>query len=298
MGKMAMLRHLFRPPAATVRSTRSAAVSATRSIDGQSPLSQDTARSIFTLSCTSTSSDPPRRRSSGGSWSSIHAQAPLCVFIVFGAWLVVVTSTYTMGKRFPPVDSEGKEMGCYDNLSAFAKSIGSTRFFSEDVAHFPEIKDPEIKNVFKDFIAANWDELPESLIHDAKAVLSKDTDDKTGKEALANVFRSAEAVEEFIGILVSLKMELDDSVGLSGEDVKPLPDKLVNALRVAYSRYTTYLDSFGPDESYLRKKIESELGTRMIHLKMRCSGIGSEWGKVTVLGTSGISGSYVEQRAA
>ncbi|GAB2214284.1 hypothetical protein Droror1_Dr00018626 [Drosera rotundifolia] len=248
MGKMAMLRHLFRSPAAAVRSTRSAAVSATRSIDGQSPLSQDTARSIFTLSCTSTSSDPPHRRSS-------------------------------------------------DNLSAFAKSIGSTRFFSEDVAHFPDIKDPEIKNVFKDFIAANWDELPESLIHDAKAVLSKDTDDKTGKEALANVFRSAEAVEEFIGILVSLKMELDDSVGLSGEDVKPLPDKLVNALRVAYSRYTTYLDLFGPDESYLRKKVESELGTRMIHLKMRCSGIGSEWGKVTVLGTSGISGSYVEQRA-
>ncbi|KAL9255280.1 Succinate dehydrogenase subunit 5, mitochondrial-like protein [Drosera capensis] len=244
MGKTAMLRQLLRPPL----STRYAAVSATHFIDGRNPLSQDTTRSIFSLSRTSTSSDPRSR-------------------------------------------------GFSDNLSAFSKSIGSTRFFSEDVAHFPDIKDPEIKNVFKDFIAANWDELPESLIHDAKTVLSKDTDDKTGKEALANVFCSAEAVEEFIGILVSLKLELDDSVGLSGEDVKPLPDKLVNALRVAYSRYTTYLDSFGPDESYLRKKVESELGTRMIHLKMRCSGIGSEWGKVTVLGTSGISGSYVEQRA-
>lgn len=42
----------------------------------------------------------------------------------------------------------------------------------------------------------------------------------------------------------------------------------------------TYLNSFGPDETYLRKKVETELGTKMIHLKMRCSGIGSEWGKV------------------
>jgi hypothetical protein len=42
----------------------------------------------------------------------------------------------------------------------------------------------------------------------------------------------------------------------------------------------TYLESFGPEENYLRKKVETELGTKMIHLKMRCSGIGSEWGKV------------------
>jgi Domain of unknown function (DUF4370) len=42
----------------------------------------------------------------------------------------------------------------------------------------------------------------------------------------------------------------------------------------------TYLDSFGPEETYLRKKVETELGTKMIHLKMRCTGIGSEWGKV------------------
>jgi Domain of unknown function (DUF4370) len=42
----------------------------------------------------------------------------------------------------------------------------------------------------------------------------------------------------------------------------------------------TYLNSFGPEETYLRKKVETELGTKMIHLKMRCTGIGSEWGKV------------------
>lgn len=175
--------------------------------------------------------------------------------------------------------------------------IGSARSFSADISAYPEIKDPEIVNVFKDFMASNWDELPEALIHDAVKVMSKDTDDKAGKEALANVFRAAEAVEEFTGTLVSLKMELDDSVGLSGENVKPLSNELVNALRVVYDRYQTYLDSFGPEETYLKKKVETELGTRMIHLKLRCSGIGAQWGKVTVLGTSGISGSYVEQRA-
>lgn len=60
----------------------------------------------------------------------------------------------------------------------------------------------------------------------------------------------------------------------------PLPGYIEDAVKAAYKRYMTYLDSFGPDELYLRKKVETELGTKMIHLKMRCSGIGSEWGKV------------------
>ncbi|GLT57885.1 hypothetical protein SLA2020_308230 [Shorea laevis] len=184
-----------------------------------------------------------------------------------------------------------------DVRSPFAVRIGSMRYFSEDVTHIPVIEDPEIQNAFKDLMATNWDELPETVVHDVKTALSKNTDDKAGQEILKNVFCAAEAVEEFSGILVSLKMEIDDSIGLSGENVKPLPDDVANALRTVFERYSTYLDAFGPDETYLRKKVETELGTKMIHLKMRCSGLGSEWGKVTVLGTSGLSGSYVEQRA-
>ncbi|XP_010530368.1 PREDICTED: succinate dehydrogenase subunit 5, mitochondrial isoform X2 [Tarenaya hassleriana] len=175
--------------------------------------------------------------------------------------------------------------------------IGKVRCFSEDVAHMPEIKDSDVQNAFKDLMAAGWAELPAAVAHEAKSALSKNTDDEAGQEALKNVFRAAEAVEEFGGILTSLKMAIDDSIGLSGEDVKPLPDDIAKALRTVYQRYTVYLDSFGPDEIYLKKKVEMELGTKMIHLKMRCSGLGSEWGKVTVLGTSGLSGSYVEQRA-
>ncbi len=165
------------------------------------------------------------------------------------------------------------------------------------MTHLPVIKDPEIENAFKGLMAASWDKLPAAVIHDAKKALSKNTDDKANQEALANVFRAAEAVEEFSGILTSLKMELDDSVGLSGENVKPLSDDFANAIRVAFQRYNAYLDSFGPEEVYLRKKVENELGVRMIYLKMRCSGLGAEWGKITVLGTSGLAGSYVEHRA-
>ncbi|CAL5360960.1 unnamed protein product [Camellia sinensis] len=165
----------------------------------------------------------------------------------------------------------------------FTMAIGSTRFFSEDVTHFPDIKDPEILFVFKDLMAASWDELPDTLISDANKALSKNTDDKAAQEAVANVFRAAEAVGEFSGMLVSLRMAIDDSTGMGGEDVKPLPEEFVNALRTVYQRYTAYLDAFGPEETYLRKKVETELGTKMIHLKMRCSGIGSEWGKGTLL---------------
>ncbi|XP_042477776.1 succinate dehydrogenase subunit 5, mitochondrial-like [Macadamia integrifolia] len=179
----------------------------------------------------------------------------------------------------------------------FAMGIGSLRSFSEDVTHLPAIADHEIENVSKDLMAASWDELPDALIHDAKMALSKNTEDKAGQEILANVFRAAEALEQFGGVLVSLRMEIDDTIGLSGENVRPLPDELADALSAAYKRYTMYLDASGLDEAYLRKKVETELGTKMIHLTMRCSDLGSKWGKVTVLGTSGLSGFYAEQRA-
>ncbi|KAK7383117.1 hypothetical protein VNO78_28786 [Psophocarpus tetragonolobus] len=181
--------------------------------------------------------------------------------------------------------------------SPFSMGVGGMRFYSEDVTHMPNIKDPSLYNAFKDLMAESWSELPDSVVYNVKNALSKNTDDKAGKEAVENVFRAAEAVEEFGGILVSLKMEIDDSIGLSGEDVKPLPDHINKALCTIFDRYSTYLNSFEPDESYLRKKVEIELGAKMIHLKMRCSGLGAEWGKVTVLGTSGLAGSYVEQRA-
>lgn len=59
-----------------------------------------------------------------------------------------------------------------------------------------------------------------------------------------------------------------------------MPEEYVKAMRTIFDRYAAYLDAFGPEESYLKKKVENELGTKMIYLKMRCSGLDSEWGKV------------------
>lgn len=81
----------------------------------------------------------------------------------------------------------------------------------------PTIEDPKLQNVFKDLMAASWDKLPEAVIYDVKTALSGSTDDKAGKEIVENVFRAAEAAEEFGDMLINLKMEIDDSIGLSGE---------------------------------------------------------------------------------
>ncbi|WOL15545.1 succinate dehydrogenase subunit 5, mitochondrial-like isoform X1 [Canna indica] len=176
-------------------------------------------------------------------------------------------------------------------------TLNLRRAFSSDINQLPPVTDPEIEAALKDLLAMNWDEIPETVINETKKALSKATEDRAGQEALQNVFRAAEASVEFGGVLVSLRMALDDLAGLSGENVGHLPEHLEDAIRAAYKRYVTYLDSFSPDETFLRKKVELELGTKMIHLKMRCSGIGSEWGKVTLIGTSGLSGSYVELRS-
>ncbi|CAI9112650.1 OLC1v1013123C1 [Oldenlandia corymbosa var. corymbosa] len=175
--------------------------------------------------------------------------------------------------------------------------IGSFHHFSKDVARVPVIRDVEIECAFKDVMATSQDDLPPAVVHDVKKALSKSIYDKTSQGTLANVLRAVEAVEEFTGILTSLKMAIGDSIGLSGEDVKPMPEEFVKALETIYNRFEAYLEALGPEEIYLKKKVENELSTKMIHLKMRCSGLNKEWGKVTVLGTSGLAESYVEQRA-
>ncbi|KAJ0976513.1 hypothetical protein J5N97_011987 [Dioscorea zingiberensis] len=124
----------------------------------------------------------------------------------------------------------------------------SFRPISADVKHLPAFTDPDVEAAFKDLMAMSWDEIPDSAFASTKKALSKTTDDKAGQEALANVFRAAEASVEFGGVLVSLRMALDDLCGLTGENVDRLPDYLEDAMKAAYKRYMAYLDAFGPDE--------------------------------------------------
>lgn len=53
-----------------------------------------------------------------------------------------------------------------------------------------------------------------------------------------------------------------------------------SALETVKSRYDKYLASFGVEENWLKKKVEMELGTPILHLKQRVSGLGPEWSKV------------------
>jgi len=67
------------------------------------------------------------------------------------------------------------------------------------------------------------------------------------------------------------------------QNVRPFPEEIQDALRAAYKHYSNYLEAFGQEETYLRKKVETELGRQMIYIKMRCSGLDAEWGKVCIM---------------
>jgi len=148
----------------------------------------------------------------------------------------------------------------------------------------PAISDPEIETALKDLMAASWDELPHSLVEEAKKAVSKATDDVAGQEALKNVFRAAEACKEFGGVLVTLRVALDRYCGLTGLVSGPMPGFVKDAVRFTSDRYMTYLKSFRPDEIYLLRKVETELRKKVIHLRMRCSFIRREWLALTLYG--------------
>lgn len=171
------------------------------------------------------------------------------------------------------------------------------RSMSTSIGHLPAVSDPEVLQALHRLLAVNWTEIPDEAEDAVETALTKKTDDTAGQEELKNAWRAAEAVEKFSGTLVSLRMTLDDLNGPSGEKVRPLPPLLVDALKSALSRYNTYLAAFKEEEFYLKKKVEVELGSLLIHIGQRCSGLGPEWGNVSLLGTSGISGSFIEHRA-
>ena len=56
--------------------------------------------------------------------------------------------------------------------------------FSSNEKNLAAISDPEIEAAFKDLMAASWNELPRSLVEEAKKAVSKATDDAAGQEAL------------------------------------------------------------------------------------------------------------------
>lgn len=156
-------------------------------------------------------------------------------------------------------------------------------------ATLPHIDDEDVSKALNALLASNWQKLPEEVKKDVQAVLSKGGPQS---ELLKDAWRAADAVEKFSDRLEQMRMELDDQ----SNDGNATKDTFAAALEAVKDRYDRYLGSFGLDENWLRKKVEMELGTPIMQLKQRVSGLGAEWSKISLLSTTGIWGSYIERR--
>jgi len=165
-----------------------------------------------------------------------------------------------------------------------------------ELSALPEIKDINIRKALNALLGTSWLKVEPTIKSAVESALSSNSDDTVGKDALTDVWRSAQAVEQFGGILTEMLMEFNDLSGGSGETVDKLPDSVYNAVEAAHRKYCTYLDSFGQDEVYLKKKVENEIGSILLQIKQRVSGMDPKWSQITLLGTSGLSGSYIERR--
>lgn len=161
----------------------------------------------------------------------------------------------------------------------------------------PAVPDPEVAKTLRRVMALGWLDAHRDLKDDVESALAKSSD-PASKEVLETAWRTALAVDKFSEQLEHLRLALDELSGgkFGGETVDTLPESIVSALKSALTRYFAYLASFGPDEIWLKKKVEQELGGSLLLVKQRCSGMEPDWGKVSLLGTSGLAGSYIERR--
>eukprot|EP00850_Spirogloea_muscicola_P018163 SM000163S02331 [mRNA] locus=s163:308927:310507:- [translate_table: standard] len=175
---------------------------------------------------------------------------------------------------------------------------GDRHHFSSDISELPNVDDPDIRKALSQLLAATWSDIDEATQALVAKALAKHSSDDVGKEALASAWRSAEASETFIEKLEHIRLELDELSGgkFAGENVGTMPSHLDKVLSAVLKRYNAYIESFSEEETWLKKKAEQELGTTMNHLKQRFNGMGADWSKLSVLGTSGLAGSYVERR--
>ncbi|BFI24869.1 hypothetical protein MPTK2_1g15670 [Marchantia polymorpha subsp. ruderalis] len=166
------------------------------------------------------------------------------------------------------------------------------RRMSSDISVVPKLSDPASDEALNALLATTWAKIHKEIKDGVEGALAK-----SGDGTLSTVWSSAQAVEKFADTLLYLRMELDELNGSSGETVRRMPDGLLKALDSAFNKYQAYLASFSEDEDFLKKKVQNELGGILLQIKQRCSGLGPEWGKIALLGTSGLSGSYIERRA-
>ncbi|KAL2652780.1 hypothetical protein R1flu_020908 [Riccia fluitans] len=178
------------------------------------------------------------------------------------------------------------------NVLAPTNLWSGVRRMSSDIAKIPKLSDPAADEALHLLLATEWAELSQGVKDSVEAALAKSND-----ATLSTVWTSAQAVEKFAGTLESLRMEFGELNGANGETVRKVPDSLLKALDAVFKKYRNYLASFVEDEDFLKKKVQNDLGAILLQIKQRCTGLGPEWGEVSLLGTSGLSGSYIERRS-
>eukprot|EP00899_Mesostigma_viride_P001857 jgi/Mesvir1/11672/Mv00066-RA.1 len=148
--------------------------------------------------------------------------------------------------------------------------------------------------------SCDWTNLDPEVDSEVKAIL----DDRNAAAQcpelyhdLRDAYSVATSVEMFSERVAALRHMLDHENGDTGDNVHDLQEDLAQSLQVVLSRYNGYLSSFAPEEARLQKKVETDLGWQMLQLRQRVNGLDANgWGKLSVLGTCGISGSYIERR--
>eukprot|EP00475_Leptophrys_vorax_P010600 TRINITY_DN17185_c0_g1_i1.p1 TRINITY_DN17185_c0_g1~~TRINITY_DN17185_c0_g1_i1.p1 ORF type:complete len:252 (-),score=7.73 TRINITY_DN17185_c0_g1_i1:163-918(-) len=167
------------------------------------------------------------------------------------------------------------------------------------LVQLPDVSDPAALKALKELLAATWVPLDESLLVTVDKAIGS-TSDPIARDALKAGRAAAAAVDSFGERLELLRLDLDELSGgkFGGERVASIPPGMRAALASALSRYSQYLASFEAAEGWLQRKAKEELGGVLLTLKQRCSGLETEWNKISLLGTSGLTGSYIEQREA
>eukprot|EP00270_Netrium_digitus_P020321 TRINITY_DN832_c0_g1_i3.p1 TRINITY_DN832_c0_g1~~TRINITY_DN832_c0_g1_i3.p1 ORF type:complete len:255 (-),score=41.42 TRINITY_DN832_c0_g1_i3:247-978(-) len=171
-----------------------------------------------------------------------------------------------------------------------------TRSFSSDFFQLPALEDADQAKAFRALIAGNWLHIDGGVRKQVENTLKNIGSGEAA--ALQAAWASAVAVEAFAEKLENLRSNLTGLSGpkfTGGDRVNALPSDLEKALVSAFRRYSTYLESFGADEEWLKKKVQEELGGSLLTIKQRVAGLEPSWNQISLLGTSGLGGSYLEQ---
>ncbi|KAG0593467.1 hypothetical protein KC19_1G332100 [Ceratodon purpureus] len=209
--------------------------------------------------------------------------------VVDGGWHY---SCYVLPQNFHSDRSMARGILSHISVTSKVRCMASASF----VSNLPPIQDVKIAKALSGLLGHGWLKIEPQVRSAVESAISGGSDDSAGKETLIDAWKAAQAVESFGGLLVDMLLEINDLCGDTGENVGTIPNSTYEAVEAAHKKYMLYLSAFGGDEVYLRKKVETELGGMLLQIKQRLTGMDPKWAEISVLGTSGLAGSYIEKR--